>query len=75
MAGDVQPTWEISSQEEGFGTNGAGQYVPGVTVRFRTDAGTVGSVFVPHSDYTVANVKALVSEKAAAMRAVAALTG
>lgn len=69
------PAWTITQQQETTDLGPAGTYVTGIKVTFRTATGQVGSVFVASSDYTVPNVSAAVSARAAIVDAVQGLQG
>lgn len=69
------PAWTVTSQVEEFQPNDRGQYVPGVTVGFRTAGGHNGSVFVPRSEYNPARARQLIAAQAEAMDAIGALQG
>ena len=75
MADPNVPAWVVTQQTETSDIGPDGTYVAGVKVTFRTALGVVGSVFVPHRDYTVDTVARLVGERAASMDAVAGLAG
>lgn len=67
--------WTITDQREESRDPGDGIFTEGVVVRFRTAAGSIGSVFVPNRDYTEARVRQLVDQRAAAMDAIATMAG
>lgn len=69
------PAWAITQQLETTDLGPAGAYVSGVRVTFRTVSGVTGSVFVPHTDYTVDAVRRAVAARAAVLEDVAGLTG
>jgi hypothetical protein len=69
------PAWTIIGQAEEFRQNKAGAFVSGVTVTFTTAGGQQGSVFLPNEEYTEANVKKAVGDRASVMANVAGLTG
>ena len=75
MASDSTPAWTITEQREDYRQLPSGQFGMGVVVTFRTAGGVTGTVFVPQDQYTVEQVKSLVGPRAAAMDAVAGLTG
>lgn len=75
MAEATPPAWTVTAQVEEFQPNDRGQYVPGVTVSFRTAAGHNGSVFVPRTEYNPERARALIAERAATMDAIGALRG
>lgn len=72
---DSTPAWTVTGQIEEFQPNDRGQYVPGVTVSFRTAAGHQGSVFVPRTEYNERRALELISAAASTMDAVGALQG
>jgi len=72
---DSTPAWEISGQQETVELGPAGTFVPGVKVSFRTATGDIGSVFLPHDQYTVERARAAVAERAATFSAVRGLKG
>lgn len=67
--------WQIISQQQRTGQNDAGQYVPGVNVTFRTDKGSVDTVFVPNASYNEDTVKMLITQQAITMDNIAQLQG
>ncbi len=67
--------WTVIDQREESREDVSGVYVSGVTVRFRTGSGAIGSVFCPDRDYTPARVQQLIGDRARAIEAVAHLTG
>jgi len=69
------PTWHITSQAETAGDYGNGQFGQGVRITFQTVDGLTGSVFVPISSYTKANVQKLVAEKVALMADIQSMQG
>lgn len=75
MTDDSTPAWEVTQQTESTDIGPTGAYVPGVRVTFRTASGAVGSVFVPHTDYTVDRVRAAITARAAVIEGVAGLQG
>lgn len=75
MATESAPAWTIIGQAENYANDDQGAFVPGVTVTFQLASGQVGSVFVPNGKYTPEQVRAAVSARADAMRAVSGLQG
>lgn len=69
------PAWQVTQQQEVTDLGPSGAYVAGVKVTFRTAAGAVGSVFLPHDAYGVEQVRKAISERAATLDAVARLQG
>ena len=74
MAGNAQ-SWQITGQREDYRPGPTGAFVSGVVVTFSIPSGASGSVFVPDAQYSPASVRALVDARAAAMEAVAGMTG
>lgn len=66
--------WTVIDQREESRDPGDGVYTEGVTVRFRTGSGALGSVFVPNRDYTESRVRQMIDARAAAMESVAVLS-
>lgn len=80
MASTSPPTpptqgWKVTTQVERTQVGQQGQLVMGVTVGFTTDSGLQGTVFVPETQYNAGTIRQLISQKVAAMSAVAGLTG
>lgn len=75
MASDETPLWVVTSQQETVDQAANGQYVTGTRITFRTRSGGVGSVFVAPAEYQPERVKALLTERAAAMEAVHTAVG
>ena len=75
MMDDSTPAWVITNQAETSDLGPEGTYVAGVKVTFRTRAGVIGSVFLPHTRYNVDEVRAAVSAKAAIADAIANMAG
>lgn len=73
MAGPLQ--WTIGVPTETTGLSDAGMPVKGVTVPFKLEDGTAGSVFVPDASFNPTNVTALVSARATALAGIKGLTG
>lgn len=73
MAGPQQ--WTITGTSETTGLTDQGMPSKGVTVSFKTDDGTAGTVFVPDASFTPSNVTALVAARASALVGVKGLTG
>lgn len=71
----TQQNWTITGTGETTGLTDQGTPTKGVTVSFRLDDGTTGTVFVPDGAFTPANVTALVGARAAALVGVKGLTG
>ena len=57
----------ITGQAQGVELDLTGKAVPGWSVKFDTTKGQKGTVFVPQSSYTMANVHAAVRNQAAVM--------
>lgn len=68
-------TWTIGVPTETTGLSEAGTPVKGVTVPFKLDDGTSGSVFVPDSQLSPTNVTALVQARASTLASLKGLTG
>lgn len=68
-------TWTITGTSESTGLTEQGTPSKGVTVSFKLDDGTAGTVFVPDASFTQANVAALVAARASALAGVKGLTG
>jgi hypothetical protein len=68
-------TYDVIQQSQRQVQTAGGMFVPGFSVTFRLSNGHIGTVDVPLSDYTPANVAAAIKAKAAVMVAVAGLTG
>ena len=75
MAPETSAAWTVTQQAEATDLGPTGNYEPGVRVTFRLANGTVGSVFVPHTGYSVERVRQLIAERAATLAAVAELRG
>lgn len=75
MANTETPAWTIEGQVEDYRQLPSGAFGMGVVVHFRLANGTTGTVFFPNDQYTESAVKAAVTARAAAMAAVAQLTG
>lgn len=73
MAAPLQ--WTIGVPTETTGLSDAGTPVKGVTVPFKLDDGTSGSVFVPDSQLSPANVTALVQARASTLAGLKGLSG
>lgn len=67
--------WTIGIPQETTGLNEAGMPTKGVTVPFKLEDGTSGTVFVPDGSFNPANVTALVQARASALVSVKGLTG
>lgn len=67
-------SWQVTGQAERTDIANDGTPVRGVVVYFLTGAGHQGSVFVPATQYTPDNVRAMIAKAAAQMDAVGALT-
>lgn len=73
---DAPPAWTVIEQREDIQPGPTGAVRSGVVVTFRTDAGAIGSVFVPEDEYKdPAHVKELIQARADTMRAVSQLQG
>lgn len=68
-------TWTITGTSESTGLTEQGTPSKGVTVSFKLDDGTAGTVFVPDAQFVPANVTALVAARASALAGVKGLTG
>lgn len=66
--------WAVTSQQETTDVNDAQQFVPGYRVYFRTNAGHAGSVFVPRTQYSPANVRTIIAAHADELDQVGALS-
>lgn len=67
-------SWQVTSQTERTDIASDGTPVRGMAVYYTTGAGHAGSVFVPASQYTPDNVRAMIAAAAARLDAVGALT-
>lgn len=67
--------WTITGTSESTGLTDQGMPSAGVTVSFKLDDGTSGTVFVPNASFTPTAVQAAVAARAAALVAVKGLTG
>lgn len=67
-------TWSVTGQTEQTQIAPGGTPVKGVQVFYTTGAGHQGSVFVPYTQYTQANVRNLLNTAAAQMDSIGALT-
>lgn len=67
--------WKIEYQQPTVEVDGSGKPVSGMRVAFVTGKGVHAWVFVPQNQYSVDNVRALVSARVAEIDAVHALTG
>jgi hypothetical protein len=56
--------FKVTSQQDSSGQDQTGHYVPGRMIYFVTGNGTPGSVFIPLTQYTPANVIAAVASLA-----------
>lgn len=72
---ETPPAWVVTSQQETTDLAPDGTYKAGVRVTFRTAAGTLGSVFLTHQDYTLDVARRTIAERAAVLDAVSGLTG
>jgi hypothetical protein len=68
------PAWTVTAQTETVGSTTTGQIARGYQVAFRTAGGQQGSVFVPRAQYTADVVRALITEHARELDAIAGLT-
>lgn len=69
------PAWKVITQVETTGRNQANNFVPGWQITYQlTGSGQTGSVFVPASSYTPANVISAINNAAALVDQVANLT-
>lgn len=66
-------TWNVTSQQESTEVIN-GTATRGYLVYFTTAMGNSGSVFVPFGQYSPANVRAIVDERAALVDSVSTLT-
>lgn len=73
-SGTGSPAWQVTGQTPDFGAGPAGLNVPGWKVTFKLNSGSAGSVFIPATQYSAANVKALIAPLAAEMAAVDGIT-
>lgn len=69
----TSPAWVVTTQSETMGIGPNGLAGPGVRVGFQLADGTAASVFVPDSQYTPDNVKALIAARAATVTAIKGL--
>lgn len=75
MSGDqAVSTWRVDSQTQRQRVNANNALEDGYDIFFTTGEGHNGSVFVPASKYTPAQVKAAIDQAAAQMDAIGALT-
>lgn len=68
-------SWTITGTSETTGVNDQGMPTRGVSVSFKLDDGTAGTVFVPDASFTPAAVTAAVQARASALVGVKGLTG
>lgn len=73
MAGPLK--WTIGVPTETTGLNDAGMPTKGVTVPFKLEDGTSGSVFVPDGSFNQQNVTDLVQARATMLASIKGLTG
>ena len=73
--GAIAQGYTVLGQTELMRPDASGAYVRGTEVRFQLPSGSTGSVFVPESKLTVANVKAAIEAKVAVMSSVEQLGG
>jgi len=71
----VAPPWVVTGQIAANGPQPGGNYGPGYNVSFRLASGTVGTVFVPASQYSVENVRAAINAHYPSLAAVDGLSG
>ena len=67
--------WTITGTSETTGLTDQGMPAKGVTVSFKLEDGTGGTIFVPDTQFTPAAVTALVGARASALLSVKGLTG
>lgn len=67
--------WKVKTQTETVGLGPDGKPTEGVKVVFETDAGIVGSVFVPKLGFNANKVKAAIQEYVGHLDATAKLGG
>lgn len=67
-------TWKVTAQRQ-TSILANGQFEQAWVVSFKTSDGVTGSVTVPLSQYTEANVSQLISDQVASIAAVHALSG
>lgn len=67
--------WKIVSQSETVERGPDDRLVEGVRVRFSTELGNVGSVFIPRARYNVKDVRAEVAQAAGKIDEIHRLTG
>lgn len=72
---DAQPTWTVTGQTERDQVVPGSAPVKGQQVFFQTQLGQQGSVFIPYTEYTTANIVAKIGAMAAQLDAVKQLTG
>jgi len=70
-----QGTWSVVSQSPRNRADATGNVVAGYDIAFVSAGGHPGTVFVPSSQYTATNVKAIIDPVAAELDAVGRLTG
>ena len=68
-------SWTVTGQMDTTTIDATGRAVAGVMVSFTTPAGDSGAVFVPHSAFNAANVRAAILAKVTTMDAVSQLNG
>ena len=74
MAATSEPLWTITDQLEATERGPDGRPGPGVRLFFRTVSGKAGSVFVPNSHLSEANVRAAVTQRAQLLERLGTLT-
>lgn len=74
MTEPTQATWTIQSQQQRTKIGDNGQLADGYDVTFLTGQGHTGTVFVPMTRYTAANVRAAVQSQANLLDEVGNLT-
>lgn len=67
--------WSVQGSQYKVAPDQSGALKPGQEVTFTTQYGEVGTVFLPDSQFNVANVQAAVAAKALVMDQVRALKG
>lgn len=68
--------WRVTGSSETLGTDDRGIAVPGVDVRFTTDSGATGTVFIPRAMIAnTAYVQAKIAADAAALDTIKGLSG
>lgn len=72
---DAAPTWTVTGQSERDAIVPGSAPVRGMQIFYQTRLGQQGSIFVPYTEYTTANITAKLAAAAAQADAVKQLTG